>query len=172
MLPSRKVATANPNQVKDRLIAWIQKYQEKITPLLSKNISDSSTSELRSLRNRLEYELTILNDNILICYAQDKRAIDLIHYGLQKIKLDKELCTYYDNISRYFGFVKNNMSLILPQQPYFDEIASKYCINLVNLIYNYDKQKCITTNVVVFHMSNIKHIIHKLSREIEKRNKI
>lgn len=150
--PSIAYATPSPpNTIKN----WIQKY--KSDHFVTNHAS--SISQLSSLRKKLDAELEILNEIKYQCYSQDQASMELIEFGLEKLKTGEN-----QHYERFFELYKQAQTATIFSEIVSDyDFGSKFRLSLLYAINRYASQKCSTTNIIKQLIADKKCEIRRLT---------
>jgi hypothetical protein len=165
--------TTEPNTTAEGLSIWMRSFHPTVNDTsITDALPNMSVCKLCILRTRLESELAILNNKIVICYSCDKATLDLIDCGLNKIRDVLDLQKNYDSLMRILTLAKQNQNAVfdyatVPNISADDTIStSRFCISVLELIRRFELQKCKTTNVVKHYILETNGLIRQVTRQL------
>ncbi len=130
----------------------------------TKDTSKMSLLELKELKFNLENELSSLEKIITVFYTKDYNLMNVINDNLTRVKTHENYTQYYDIMYEIFLKAKKNTTTICNDKYVNSVITSKYCLAILDKIYYYETQKCNTTNIIKYHITDIKDYIKKINR--------
>ena len=160
------IASATPSEP-NAIQHWLRKFKTSSDRTVSNTIPTMTISQLIALRSKLESECDILNEKLFQCYTQDKSSMDLIQFGLEKMKSDTNLKKHHKIfLERYEQAQANNSIIFSEFSDRNTRINSQFCMSLLYTINRYDSQKCFTTNVIKHLIADTKNVIRRVTDKI------